>query len=124
LKRGRAELAEAIAFVKSQPGTEYMDLQGRKLVDAAIMLIVGHLFLQQSVAEPRRQDAFTTQPAQGGNGDGIDRYRQARAHKAVVARRYIRDHAAQVTMLCRQILRGDRSSMTDYEAVVGPVPVG
>ncbi len=124
LKQGRTELAEAIGFVKSQPGTEYMDLQGRKLVDAAILLIVGHLFLQQSVAEPRRQDVFTTQPAQGGNGDGIDSYRQVRAHKGVVARRYIRDHAARVTMLCRQILRGDRSSMTDYEAVVGPVPVG
>ncbi|OPZ97517.1 MAG: Acyl-CoA dehydrogenase [Planctomycetes bacterium ADurb.Bin412] len=124
LKQGRAELVETVAFVKNQPGTEYMDLQGRKLVDAAIMLIVGHLFLQQSVAEPRRQDAFTTQPAQGGNGDGVDGYHKVQAHKVVVARRYIRDHAARVTMLCRQILRGDRSSMTDYDVVVGPVPVG
>jgi len=138
LRQGRDQLVEAIKFVKAQPGTEYMDLYGRKLVDAVIMLIVGHLFLQQSVAEPALQDDFTAAPddnetspdklpAEADNNKEtvkcLDPYRTVRRHKSVVAGRYITGKAGEITMLCGEIMRGDRSSMTDYEVLVGPVPV-
>jgi hypothetical protein len=131
LKQCRSQLIDAIAFVKSQPGTEYMDLHGRKLVDIAIMLIVGHLFLQQSVAEPAWQDDFCKVPATGGNGKGsdnaaagVDAYRTVRHHNRVVARRYIAANVSLITMLHQQIKSGDRSTMTDFDVVVGPVHAG
>ena len=130
LKSGRSQLIEAINFAKEQPGTEYMDLHGRKLVDVAIMLIVGHLFLQQSIAKPAWQDEFTTvsdKPNGNDNGsdnnkDALDAYSNVRLHKRVVATRYITSNASRISMLITQILRADRSSMTDYDQIVGPVP--
>ncbi|MEW6199420.1 MAG: acyl-CoA dehydrogenase family protein [Planctomycetota bacterium] len=47
LREGRSHVLNAITFVKGQ-GTDYLDLAGRKLVDAAISVLVGHLFLQQA----------------------------------------------------------------------------
>ncbi|MCK5270291.1 MAG: acyl-CoA dehydrogenase family protein [Sedimentisphaerales bacterium] len=133
LQQGREQLIEAVSFTKEQPGTEYMDLQGRKLVDAAIMLIVGHLFLRQSLAEPAWEDEFTTESIPvGGNGNGSDNqseqretpdaYRTVRRHKAVVARRYITGNANRIKMLSADITRHDRSSMTEYEEIVGQLP--
>ena len=123
LVKGRERLLEAIVFVKEQPGMDYMDLYGRKLVDAAIMLIVGHLLLQQSVAEPKWDDAFTGKGAQADNEpQGEDRYRTMRRRKRVVAQRYISANEVKGIMLCDDIQRGDHSTMKDYDTVVGPVP--
>ncbi|MCK5272998.1 MAG: hypothetical protein KAJ52_10475, partial [Sedimentisphaerales bacterium] len=133
LQQGREQLIEAVNFTKEQPGTEYMDLQGRKLVDAAIMLIVGHLFLRQSLAAPAWEDEFTTESVPvGGNGNGsdnqseqsetLDAYRTVRRHKAIVARRYITGNANRIKMLSADITRYDRSSMTEYEEIVGQLP--
>ncbi|MCF7957660.1 MAG: acyl-CoA dehydrogenase family protein [Phycisphaerae bacterium] len=122
---GREQLQEAIAFIKEKPGTEYMDLHGRKLVDAAILLMAGHLLLQQSVAAPAREDDFTRKPSSAGssdNGEGLDTYRAYQARKGIIARRYISNNAAKVTMLCEQIRSDDRSSITQYDVIVGPVP--
>ena len=105
-----------------------MDLVGRPLVDAAIMLIVGHLFLQQAVAEPVWQDDFTTKPKSGnGNGtdnknENLDSYRAWQNHKKVLAHRYINNNIAKIKMVHAQILRNDRSTITDYDTIVGPVP--
>ncbi len=125
LKKGREDLVAAAAFVKEQPGTEYMDLYGRKLVDAAIMLIVGHKFLQQSVAEPVWLDAFTKPAAGKGNESETppkDAYTAVRDRKAVVAKRYIAQNGPKVAMLCTLVRSGDRSTIKDYDIVVGPVP--
>ncbi len=133
LQQGREQLIEAVNFTKEQPGTEYMDLQGRKLVDAAIMLIVGHLFLRQSLVAPAWEDEFTTESVSvGGNGNGSDNqseqsetpdaYRTVRRHKAIVARRYITGNANRIKMLSADITRHDRSSMTEYEEIVGQLP--
>ncbi|MBN1437003.1 MAG: acyl-CoA dehydrogenase family protein [Sedimentisphaerales bacterium] len=126
LKKGREELVEAVAFVKAQPGTEYMDLMGRKLVDAAIMLIVGHLFLQQSLTSPHWNGAFCEPAVVAESSDNespaTSSYEDMQVHKRIVGRRYISQNASRVTMLCVQVVSGDRSSMTDYDAVVGPVP--
>ena len=132
LQQGREQMLETIAFVKEQPGTEYMDLCGRKLVDAAVILIVGHLFLQQSIAEPFWQDAFTTdkpKPAKKADDDNaespepLDKYRTLRQHKRIVARRYIQTNLVKLTMFCDQIKQLNRSSITEYDKIVGPVPV-
>ena len=133
LKTGRLQLDEAVNFVKQQPGTEYMDLYGRQLVDAAIMLIVGHLFAQQSVAPAKYPVDFEpvcthTKSKESGIGSSSDNppdkmsgYRTVQEHKRLLARRYIRRNAAVIQMLGREIMGGDRSSMTDYELLAGAV---
>ena len=84
------------------------------------MLIVGHLFLQQSLSEVRWSDEFSkataTKRSDGGNeksdipGGSLDKYSQMRDHKDVVSRKYICANAGKVTMLCQEIMRGDRST--------------
>jgi len=134
LRQGREKLVEAIGFVKQQPGTEYMDLCGRHLVDAAIILIVGHLFLRQGLDEAAFKDGFTTEPLvkksknngsdnQGQQGESLDAYRTIREHKRIVARRYITSKANRVNMLLAEVMRGDRSVMTDFQGLLGPCTV-
>jgi hypothetical protein len=90
-------LEEAVAFAKSQPGgTEYMDLYGRKLVDMALALIVGALFCDQA----RCNDA-----------------------KKAVARRWLAAKMPEFRMNKEQILSGDRSIISDFATLAGPVPV-
>jgi alkylation response protein AidB-like acyl-CoA dehydrogenase len=128
LKQGREQVIKGIMYIKNQPGTEYMDLHGRAIVDAAIMVIVGHLFLQQAVGQPQWQDAFTAEPSkdrkEGSNNNGATppNYRTVQKHKRVVAERYIRSNAGKVAMLCEEIQRGDRSTITDFDDLVGPEP--
>jgi len=134
LRQGREKLVEAVSFVKQQSGTEYMDLCGRQLVDAAIILIVGHLFLRQGLDEAAYEDEFTTEPLsreinkngsdkQGGQGESLDAYRTIREHKRKVARRYITSKANRVNMLLAEVMRGDRSVMTDFQGLLGPCSV-
>lgn len=94
LQRGTAAVAEAVEFVKEQPGVEYMDLHGRKLVDAAIDVICGYLFLRDA---------------------------QYSGRKAACARRWIGTRMPRVSMLLELIKSGDRSSMTEFDTLVGPV---
>jgi hypothetical protein len=92
------------------------------------MVIVGHLFLQQSVGEPQWQDAFTAEPETDEKQNPNNQenppvtYRTVQKHKRVAADRYIRSNAAKVAMICGEIRRGDRSTMTDFDDLVGPVP--
>ena len=123
LAEGRAQLIEAIAHVKGQSGTDPMDLYGRQIVDIAIMLIAGHLFLQQSVSQAAWQSDFTGEaPAANGNGHAHATYASVREHKGLMAERYIRRNKFKIRMLADEILLGDMSSMTSYEQMVGPVP--
>ncbi|MBI9017133.1 MAG: acyl-CoA dehydrogenase family protein [Phycisphaerae bacterium] len=117
LKAGREKMTEAIAFVKAQPGTEYMDLAGRRLCDVAIMLIVSHLFLQQSVAEPKWNDAFCQ-----SDKDGRNAYQELKKRKSIIANKYIRTNEAKINMLLDDIMRGDRSTITEYALIAGDVP--
>ena len=96
-RQAAALLDEAIAFVKEQPGTEYMDLVGRRLVDMAIYIIVAALLLDQAGASETK--------------------------KAVV-RRWLTVKVPEIRMNREVILSGERSPMTDFEALAGPLPVG
>lgn len=90
----RAEIDQAIAFVK-QKSASYLDLAGRRLVDAAIAVIIGHLLLGQAAVNQR---------------------------KRLVARRFIAQRIPEIKMNCEQILLGDMSPLDQYAELAGPLP--
>jgi alkylation response protein AidB-like acyl-CoA dehydrogenase len=94
LAEGKALVQKAIAVVKEK-GAEYMDLSGRKLVDSAIGILVGHLFLQQARKCNRKKS---------------------------VARRYIDTQMANIRRDVDLICSGDNAPMSEYELLAGPVP--
>ena len=72
-----------------------MDLSGRRLVDSAIAVIVGHLFLGQGAVNERKKQ---------------------------VARRFIDREMPVLRMNCEQIHAGDMSPLEEYSLLAGPVP--
>jgi alkylation response protein AidB-like acyl-CoA dehydrogenase len=96
LAAGTEQLKSAVAFVKEN-GNEYMDLYGRALVDIAIDLINGYLFCSQAGEKQETQ------------------------RKAEIAKRYITRNAPKITALTELIKTGDKSTFTEYEAMIAPV---
>lgn len=94
LIEGRRRLGEAIQFAK-QRTTDYLDLSGRRLVDSAIALIVGHLFLGQATKNDRKRR---------------------------VARRFIDTEMATLRMNCEQVIAADAAPLDEYQLLAGPVP--
>jgi hypothetical protein len=94
LVAGKEAVLGAIGFVKEK-GTDYMDLAGRKLVDAAIAVLIGHLLLAQAAVNERKQR---------------------------VARRYIDVEMARLHANCELIASGDMAPLEEYELLAGPVP--
>ena len=86
-------IMKAIAFTKEK-GADYMDLYGRKLVDSAIAVLIGHLFLAQAAKCER---------------------------KRLVARRYIETHAPEIQRNIALICSGDKSPLEQYDVLAGPV---
>jgi alkylation response protein AidB-like acyl-CoA dehydrogenase len=93
LSQGKDRVLEGIRVIKEKGG-QYMDLAGRRLVDSAIAVIVGHLFLQQATASER---------------------------KRAVARRYIQTSALTIDRDIALVCSGDTSVMDDFEALAGPL---
>jgi len=104
-----------IAYIKEQ-GNEYMDLYGRPLVDIAIDLINGYLFCGQASTKVQMEVPVAENGA--GNGKTIP----IKKRKAMIARRYIMKNTPKIAALARLISTGDKSTFTEYEALVGPVP--
>ncbi|MCL2640924.1 MAG: acyl-CoA dehydrogenase family protein, partial [Phycisphaerales bacterium] len=94
LKDARGLIVQMVAFVKSKGGS-YKDLYGRKLVDNAIAVIVGHHFLSQAVS--------------------CD-------HKKAVAKRFITTRLAELRANGELICSGDTSAMDQYALLAGVVP--
>ncbi|MHC4243192.1 MAG: acyl-CoA dehydrogenase family protein [Planctomycetota bacterium] len=117
LATGREQLKESIAYVKEQ-GNEYMDLYGRALVDIAIDLINGYLFCGQASTKIDMQ-VSVAENGQDGNSQTIS----MKERKVIVARRYVTKNAPKIAALAELIRTGDKSTFSDYEAMVGPVPV-
>ncbi len=90
----KRRILEAIQFVKGQ-GTSYLDLSGRRLVDSAISVIIGHLLLEQGAVDQRKRQ---------------------------VARRFIGREMPLVRTHCEQILSGDTTPLDQYALLAGPVP--
>lgn len=94
LIEARESILEAVKFVKTR-STAYLDFSGRRLVDSAITVICGHLFLGQAVKCDR---------------------------KKVVAKRYIEKGLAQMQADLAIVNSGDTTPMDEYQLLAGPVP--
>jgi hypothetical protein len=94
LLEAKERVVEAIRFVKKQ-STSYLDLAGRRLVDAALSIICGHLLLGQGAKNERKRR---------------------------VARRFIEGQMPVLRMNCEQVLSGDSAPLEEYELLAGPVP--
>jgi len=90
----RRRLGAAVAFAKQQ-GPAYVDLSGRRLVDAAIAVIVGHFRVGQAAVNDRKKK---------------------------VARRFIDRELPILGANCEQVLSGDSAALSDYDLLAGPVP--
>lgn len=94
LADARGLISKAIAYTKER-GATYMDLYGRKLVDSAIAVIVGHLFLGQATKSD---------------------------HKKAVAKRFISTRLPAIQRDVDLICSGDCSVMEEYDTLAGPLP--
>jgi alkylation response protein AidB-like acyl-CoA dehydrogenase len=94
LVEGRGLVLKGVAFVKEK-GAEYMDLMGRRLVDSAIAVLVGHLLLSQATRSDR---------------------------KKAVARRFIQTRMPQLRADLERVCSGDRAPLDDYATLAGPLP--
>jgi len=92
--QGKELVLKGIAHVKAKGG-EYMDLWGRKLVDAAVAVLISHYFLHQANANDR---------------------------KKAVAKRYINMTMPTVQRDIDLVCSDDRSAIDDYALIAGPVP--
>lgn len=115
LAEGTQQLNAAIEFTKEQ-GNDYMDLYGRALVDVAIDLINGYLLCGQASTAVDMNVAVAGGDAK--NGQKIP----MKQRKATLARRYIEKNAPKIKALTDLVRRGDKSTFSEYEALVGPVP--
>ncbi|MGD8453180.1 MAG: acyl-CoA dehydrogenase family protein [Phycisphaerae bacterium] len=94
LAEGKTLVMEAIAMIK-QRGADFMDLMGRKLVDSAAAVLIGHLLLGQAAHNDRKKR---------------------------VARRFIDTELPRLRMNCALIAAGDTAPLEEYDLLAGPVP--
>ncbi|MHC4608883.1 MAG: acyl-CoA dehydrogenase family protein [Planctomycetota bacterium] len=85
-------VAKGVAAVKEQ-GTTYMDLYGRKLVDSAAAVLIGHLLLGQAAASERKRR---------------------------VARRFIETSLPTIRRDIELVCSGDKSVLQEYQTLAGP----
>lgn len=113
---GLEHLKRAAAFVKEK-GVEYMDLWGRPLVDIAIDLIHGYLFLDQASTKVEMNVAVSGEGGKASNGQQVS----MKQRKAMIARRYITKAAPKIVARAEAICSGDKTTMSDYPVLVSPV---
>ena len=94
LADGRARIARAIEFVKQKPAAQ-LDLAARRLVDAAIAVICGHLLVRQAARSERKRHVA-----------------------ALFARRQMAELQADLDI----VMAGDLSPVEHYKLLAGPVP--
>ena len=93
LGEGKQLVLEGVSFIKQQ-NPEYMDLYGRKLVDSAAAVLIGHLLLDQAAANERKRH---------------------------VARRFIDANLPTLRRDIGFVCTGDTSVVDDYQTLAGPV---
>ncbi len=116
LKQNRELMLKAVAFVKDK-GVDYMDLNGRAIVDTAIYIICGYLFCGQASSKNDLQVEIAD-----GENNGQSQTVSMKKRKEIIARRYITKNTALIKSLVDMIISGDRSTFEQYEALAGPVP--
>jgi len=115
LAEGRELLRSAIEFTKER-GNDYMDLYGRALTDIAMDLIMGYLLCGQASSKVE-MDVAVAPGANKDNGETIPMTQR----KAMIARRFVEKNAPKIKALADEICQGDKSTFSDYDALVGPV---
>ncbi len=115
LAEGTKQLFSTVAFVKRQ-GADYMDLYGRPLVDIAMDLIVGYLFCDYASTKVKMDVAVED------SDEAKEQTMPMKKRKALVARRFITKNSPKIAALTQLICSGDKSSFTDFAALIGPVP--
>lgn len=95
LLAAKDRVLEAIAFVKEH-GNDFMDLVGRRLVDSACTVIIGHLLVGHAAKSER---------------------------KRAVAQRFLRRNLAQLDADIAFILEHDTSPLHELETLAGAPPV-
>ncbi|HNY77451.1 MAG: acyl-CoA dehydrogenase family protein [Sedimentisphaerales bacterium] len=115
LAEGLGQLKAAVEFVKDK-GNDYMDLYGRALTDVAIALINGYLLCDQASTKVQ-MDVAVAPGVSSTNGQTVP----MKQRKTLLARRYVEKNAPTIKALTELICQGDRSTFSDYEALVGPV---
>jgi len=116
LAEGTEHLNKSVAFVKDA-GVEYMDLYGRPIVDMAIDLIIGYLFCDQASTKLDMQVSVAN-----ADSNGEPQTISMKARKAGIARRYITKNAPKLAALAEAVCTGDKSTFTEYDSLIGPVP--
>jgi len=91
LGQARSLLTQAVNYLGEKKDSRYTDLCARHLVDMAVSILIGHLFLRQS---PHC------------------------ARKKIVARRFVSAMLPRVKMHCRQIVSGENSTLKHFDAIV------
>ena len=113
---GVEQLKRAVVFVKEN-GNEYMDLNGRAIVDIAFDLIAGYLFCEQART---KADLQVLVSSAGGKAD--EQLISMKERKGKIARRFINKAMPRIMSLTEQICSGDKSTFGEYEKIVPPVP--
>jgi alkylation response protein AidB-like acyl-CoA dehydrogenase len=94
LIEGRQQVVDAVTMVKQQPSS-YLDLSARRLVDAALVVILGHMLVDHATHNERKKR---------------------------VARRFVEHQLPQLRTWCAQIQAGDTAPIDQFELLAGPVP--
>ncbi len=116
LAQGTQHLLKAAAFVKEN-GNEYMDLYGRLLVDSAIELIQGYLFCGQASAAVDLQVPLSGEAGKPTEGKTVS----MKQRKAQIARRFVLRNSPTIAARTSQVCAGDKSTLQQYESLVGPI---
>ncbi len=116
LSEGTEIMKDSIKFIKEQ-GNEYMDLYGRPLVDMAMDLIIGYLFCGQASAKVDMQVPV----AENAQTD-LEKTISMKQRKAMIARRFITKNAPKIKAYAELVKSADKSTFSEYESLVGPVP--
>jgi hypothetical protein len=94
-----------------------MDLYGRALVDIAIDLVNGYLFLDQASTTVDMNVAVSGEGGKPSNGQQVS----MKQRKALMARRYITKSAPKIVARAQLICSGDKSTFSEYPVLIGPV---
>ncbi len=94
---GIDEINEVIAFVKEQPDENYRRLYARKMVDMALVLIIGALFADHAAASPERE---------------------------TILRYWMGTRMPDFRRNKELITSGEQTILESFEELAGPVPTG
>lgn len=94
LRVARKELAKCVEYAKKK-GSDYTDLYARDLVDIAVDILIGYLFLKQAAMSPR---------------------------KMLISKHFIPRACARIKMLAKRIGSGDATVLKHFGKLAGEVP--